>query len=216
MVWWQVLLTVTAAVIALVLFVPWYFDVSLSIGRASALIRVLFIRLDIGGLVSKGKGKKAAKKEDEPEKPEKKPKDDRSAAEKLNSLLDTLDMLMRPALRAANLLRRRLYVPELRFRLDFALDDPAETAMNYGRVCAFIFPLFGGFCSLVRVREPSVAVRPVFSGGGIECDFFMTVRLRIFDLVCAGAVFGFGVLMNRLKKRFCRGDRVPEAEAAVK
>lgn len=102
---------------------------------------------------------------------------------------------------AAKKLLRTLVVDRLDVCLRIASDDPADTAVNYGRACAAVYPAQAVLETVIRVRKRTVQVVPDFLQEKGEVTF--DVRVHVTPLRVIGAAIGFFIqyLVYTVKQR---------------
>lgn len=164
---WIVLLSLLGLLL-LLLIVPIYLRITFQ-GELTVKIR-------IWGIPFKLYPKK--KKKDKPPKAEKPRKNQKAKPEKLRkesfsvsqmlkedgvgAVVSYYTSLARMLSTEAKRLLRAITVDHLDIRLTVASADAAETAQNYGRVCAAVFPAEAMLESCIRVKRRRVRVDPDF------------------------------------------------------
>lgn len=78
--------------------------------------------------------------------------------------------------------------------------DAAATAVEYGRACEKIFPMYGFICSNFPVREYDCQVEPDFLGSIDKAKFAVSFSLRPIFLINAGIAFAVRVLLKVVLK----------------
>lgn len=77
---------------------------------------------------------------------------------------------------------RAVTVDKFSVRLIVAAEDPADTALQYGRLCAVVYPSVAVLEQAMRIRRREVRVEPGFlqAAGQVEADIRLhTVPLRL-------------------------------------
>ena len=153
---WIVLLSLLGLLL-LLLIVPIYLRITFQ-GELTVKIR-------IWGIPFKLYPKK--KKKDKPPKAEKRRKESFSVSQMLKedgvgAVVSYYTSLARMLSTEAKRLLRAITVDHLDIRLTVASADAAETAQNYGRVCAAVFPAEAMLESCIRVKRRRVRVDPDF------------------------------------------------------
>ena len=91
--------------------------------------------------------------------------------------------LMRAVLSRFGRLLSHVKADPLELELTVAGEDAAATAVEYGGVCALVYPLIGAVWSAVRVGRFRADIRPDFDGGQWSARLRVRLRLRpIFAL----------------------------------
>lgn len=163
---WIVLLSLLGLLL-LLLIVPFYLCVTFQ-GELTVKVRILGIPFKLY----------PKKKKDKPPKDEKSRKNQKATSEKqrkesfsvsqmlkkdgVGAVVSYYTSLARMAATGAKRLLRAITVDHLDVRLTVASADAAETAQNYGRVCAVIFPAEAMLESCIRVKRRRVRVDPDF------------------------------------------------------
>lgn len=91
------------------------------------------------------------------------------------------------------------------FDLDIAVggSDAACAAVNFGAVCAAVYPAAGALEKCMKFRARSINIVPDYSGGESRVRFRAKARVRLFFLVCAlvWALSHSGGLVKALKEQ---------------
>ncbi|NCC86962.1 MAG: DUF2953 domain-containing protein [Clostridia bacterium] len=92
---------------------------------------------------------------------------------------------------------KHIVIKELFVDLTVAGNDAADTAMNYGKTCAAVFPALGTICTNMKVREYNVDINPDFIAKKNNGDLHTVIAFRpIFILM---ALTGFGTkIINKI------------------
>ena len=191
---------VAAGASCALLAVPIYLRVTFH-GELTVLVRVWGSR---SGCIRarrsrKGEAPKAEKpKKSRKQKPGKLRKESMSVSQMLKedgvgAVVSYYTSLARLLSTEARRLLRAITVDHLDIRLVVASGDAAETAQNYGRVCALIFPAEALVESEIRVRRRKVRVMPDFLASKGEAD--LDIRLHA---VPARITWSFFRLLFRL------------------
>lgn len=142
------------------------------------------------------KAKKAKKKEQEKAKEEPGlPKIERMLRE--DGLVDTLSYLTDRAKlfgTTAKKLLKALVVKSLRVNVVVASEDAAQTALDYGRICAAVYPAEAVLECLTRVRHRSIAVNPDFLKEKGETDIRIHAKILPIRILWIAVIFIFGYI----------------------
>ncbi len=124
-------------------------------------------------------------------------------------------MLMETAKLAGTAAKRALAaitVDRLVLTIVVAAEDAAETATDYGKVCAGVYPALAVLETVMRVRRTDIAVAPDFlrETGEVRGE----LRLHIFPLrlVWAGIRFFAGYLGNTIRRQAKPEDGEPSSQ----
>lgn len=74
-------------------------------------------------------------------------------------------------------------VEKLNLNIKVATEDPADTAIYYGGVCAVVYPAIGLLNGLVSIRSQNVNVKADYETNKPEVDFIIIMKLRVFRAV---------------------------------
>ena len=86
-------------------------------------------------------------------------------------------------------------------------EDSAKTAMNYGEVCAAVFPAVGLMCSTIRVKRYKINITPDFIGSGNKAYFSAVISVIPIRIVNAAIIFLFQFLFKVLAKLLLGGRK---------
>lgn len=154
------------------------------------------------------------KKKDTGEKPAKKRK--AITAEQILYLLEALPPILGRALRR---LGRRVRVGPLKVWLLLSAEDPADTALLYGRVEAALMAALPILHRHLAIRDQDIRIYPDFEGNGTDWRLDVGVSIRLWDLLVIGLCAGGSGLkaligMKRLGAKDAAGDTKTRKRAA--
>ncbi|NLX94475.1 MAG: DUF2953 domain-containing protein [Clostridiales bacterium] len=86
-------------------------------------------------------------------------------------------------------------------------EDSAKTAMNYGEVCAAVFPAVGLMCSTMRVKRYKINITPDFIGSENKAYFSAVISVIPIRIVNAAIIFLFQFLFKVLAKLLLGGRK---------
>ena len=84
-------------------------------------------------------------------------------------------------------LLKGLVIETLVFNMRVSSGDAAQTAVDYGRECAVLYPLFGSVISRLRVRKYDINIYPDFLAG--KNDIFLKCDMSIRPISALNASF---------------------------
>lgn len=90
---------------------------------------------------------------------------------------------------------KHIVIKELFVDLTVSGNDAADTAMNYGKTCAAVFPAMGAICTNMKVREYDLEVNPDFLAKSNTGDLHTVLAFRPIFLVMA--LIGYGLKIMR-------------------
>ena len=152
--------------------------------------------------------KPAKPKKEKPPKKEKaeKPKKEKEALFQVRDILDQLDAIF--ALVKAELLclRSQVFFKKIRFVVAYSTGDAADTAIQYGAICALVYNFFLLFDHHFRIEEKTISITPLFTEKCFKADVLCLVQIRVYALfLMAGiaAVRAFSIYrkIRKNKKR---------------
>ncbi len=217
----QIVLLVLASIVAffiLILSIPVHVSFSYE-EQLHLSVRYLFLKFKILPLGEKKEKKPKKPKKEKAKKPAPEKKEEaQPKAKKKNPLLDMVkangyDGMMEILSNLGqifkkygkNLLRSMVF-EELDCYLVIGKGDAAKTAIEYGKACQKVYPLFGYLCSNHIVRKYDVSVEPDFlanrSKGELFIDFHLTIR-KIINATVAMVVR----LLFKVALKFLRGAK---------
>ena len=160
------------------------------------------------------KKKKASEKKDTGEKPAKKRKS--ITAEQILYLLETLPPVLGRALRRVS---RRVRIGPLKIWLLLSAEDPADTALLYGRVETALMAALPILHRHLAIRDQDLRIYPDFEGNGTDWRLDVGVSIRLWDVLVIGLCAGGSGLkaligMKRLGAKNAAGDTKTRKSAA--
>ena len=96
---------------------------------------------------------------------------------------------------------RRMVVELLWLEVDVATPDAAKTEMEYGGICAAVFPLRGFLGEIMTFSRERIVIPPDFSGEESRVRLRLRVRLRPIFAVWAAIRFLCELLLYKWKNR---------------
>lgn len=176
----------------------------------SCQIRYLFLKYNIPiateGQPVKPKKKKKRKKKKQP--PEPQPKGFSLA--RLKQTASILKDLLEAAWEPVKRIGKRVIVAYFDLDLRVATGDAAETAIQYGNVCAGVYGVLAALHNFMRFEKTRIQILPDFEHDAYRARFFCKIKIPVYILLLAGPQF----LFRFLKRLFVRTMQRKKAEAA--
>lgn len=141
-------------------------------------VKVMLFKVQVYPRTTKSSAK-TQNKDEESAKTNKKPK-------KTKSRMDYKG-LVRLILKAAGRLRRKIGVTKLIFNYTAGGIDPADTALQYGRVSAAVYGMLPEVCRIFNVRRKDISVNVDFDITKPKIELEVSVGLFAWQLVYVGA-----------------------------
>ena len=159
--------------------------------------RVGLIRVQILPAKEKKKPKK-----DKPKKEKKKP----AAAKEpwkptFSAVWESLPELWRIVKKALAMTFRRVRIDPLRIFAHIGGDDPADTAMLYGKISAAMFSVMPLLQELTNMPDPQIHLEPELQGGETKVSGEVGVSFLVWDLTVMGFACGVPLMKWFLKLR---------------
>jgi len=172
--------------------------------QLSAKVRYLFISYTI--VPQKEKDSKKAKKKAEGQKAEKK-EDNKSKIKGilkqkgLGGFLSLVKEFTGIATESAKRLLKHLVISNISTEIIVATEDAAQTALNYGYVCAVIYPTFSVIIGNCKCKKYNIRVVPDFDKSESEVAFSVKASVKLFFIISAAlsALFNFLKIMKSAK-----------------
>lgn len=117
-----------------------------------------------------------------PAKPEK-----RSLPETIKMVKVILDSIHAPF----NRLLKRIRLTDIAFYMKTVGENAAETAVEVGKVNAYIYGFYAYLKNFFKVQDPDILIAPDYYGEKSQTYFKMTVSLTLASALCASATFGW-------------------------
>lgn len=204
--------------IVLLLFAPITFKLEYD-EEFNAKLRYLFISYKIPNEEKEEKTKKK-KKRDKKKKVKKKEKEKKEGAEKKQSFTQRNISIIKKSFkfkgfegakkilslaaylvtRASRLIKRHLIIKELHVVMAVGADDAAETAVNYGKTCAYIFPSLGLICNTMKVRKYYADIYPDFIRPKSRAYIYANIKIRPIFVIGTGISALFHIIISPLLK----------------
>lgn len=90
---------------------------------------------------------------------------------------------------------KKIMIRRLRVEIRVASTDAAQTAVEYGAVCAAFYPWLSFFDNIANVKMKQINVTADFDSGRPQFSFSAIVKLRIINLL----IMAFGVFSEYTK-----------------
>ena len=154
------------AFLILLLLIPVYLSASFD-GKLGVRVRILFISFKLYPRPEKSE-KKQLKKETKKSKKQKAKEEELSRSEELlrdegiSAVISYYNEMVRLIGTAVKRFIRIIVVDRLIVNVIVASDDASETALNFGRVCAVIYPAQALIESVLNIRKRKITIVPDF------------------------------------------------------
>jgi len=204
---------------AFLLFAPITFKLEYD-EEFNAKVRYLFISYKIPSEEKEKKSNKK-KKKDKKKKPKKNKKEKANSGEKKQSFTEKNIGIIKKAFKfkgfegakkiislaaylvtkVSRLIKRHLIIKELHVVMAVGADDAAETAVNYGKTCAYIFPSLGLICNTMKVRKYYADVYPDFIRPKSRAYIYANIKIRPIFVLGMGISSLFHIIVSPLIKK---------------
>ena len=187
--------------IALFLTLPFHIEIRQedSLLVTVRLLGVKLYRFDPNAPEKEKKPKKKGKKKKKPG-DEKKPPDKKREKDKTKETLSLVFDLLGDAMRALGRLVKRLKIVRLRIRLTVAEGDAAETAVSYGKMCAYVYGGFATASNLIKIKNPDIKINADFTKEDYSFSLLCVVSVALWMPLVAA----FRLLWALLKRTVAR------------
>lgn len=155
--------------------------------------------------------KKKSKKEAAPKKKKEKPKKETPKIT-ARAVLDSLPELWRILKKGLRMTFRRVRISPMNVSAVIGGDDPADTALLYGRLSAAMYAAAPVLQELVRMPDPHIHLEPELQGGKTKISGEVGVSFLIWDLTVIGFACGVPLIKWFLRLR----KQPPKAENDTK
>lgn len=102
--------------------------------------------------------------------------------------------------KVSRLIKRHLIIKELHVVMAVGADDAAETAVNYGKTCAYIFPSLGLICNTMKVRKYYADIHPDFLRQKSRAYIYANLKIRPVFVIGMGISALFHIIISPLVK----------------
>ena len=132
--------------------------------------------------------KQKAKKKDQPNAPAKYDKKKKTQSKSISHYIDKYGDLVKSTFKAIGKLANHLKVNRMEIYVTVGDEDAAKVAIEYGAVCATLYPVLGFLDSKLDIKQSEVSIKPDYDSKTSKGSFYADVRIRAFHVL--GAVFG--------------------------
>lgn len=117
----------------------------------------------------------------------------------VEDLFGVLNVLFKELL----LLLKHCSIKKLKLNVVCSSSDAAETAINYGKCCAVVYPFAGFITSAIKVsnKNAHINVSCDYNGTGNICVYYICVSVQIFYLMCAALKILFSAIKSGIIKK---------------
>lgn len=189
-------------------------------------VRYLFFKFQLLPWEKKEKAPKEEQPAEKKEPEEKKPKEKPAKQNPLktfwqNEGVDGVIALIKETARIVSGMFRRIFkhviIDKLFLQMYIGSGDAAQTAIDYGKVCAEIFPALGTICSIMKVRKYDVDISPDFLANQNETELHTVITLRPIFVTNAAVVMLVKLLFKVVfKVLFSKPDKSNENRIEIK
>ena len=197
------------AFFAVLLIAPVHFKLRYNDGGLLVRARYLVIRLTFFPFKEK-KTKKPKKIKPDKKKSKPKPKPKRGGLGKrlaqmfkddgITGILSLLSEMAKIAAAASRKMLAAVVIDRLDVAIITASDNAADTAIQYGRICAVLYPAVAVVESSMRVRQRNISVNPDFLREDSAVTVDIAVHVRVWRLVWIGIYAGVRFIFEFLNK----------------
>ena len=157
---------------------------------ARLVLKIAFVKIQVFPEIKKKEKKKA--KRPAPSRKEKAEKPKRTVGETVKRVKAVIPTVVQ----ALNRLRRRLKVNQLTVIYTIASDDPADTAIKYGRVAAATSWLFPTLNSVLNIKKSFVKTQTDFVDTEDRIYICADVSIAVWELIYILLKLDFKAIMN--------------------
>lgn len=189
-------------------------------------VRYLFFRFKLLPWEKKEKAPTEEKPVEQKPPEEKKPNDKPAKPNPLkafwqNEGVDGVIALLKETARIVSGMFRSIFkhviIDKLFLQMYIGSGDAAQTANDYGKVCAEVFPALGAICSVMKVRKYDVDLSPDFLANQNETELHAIITLRPIFVTNAAVVMAVRLLFKVVfKVLFSKPDKSNENRMKIK
>ena len=156
-------------------------------------LRLGLIRVQV--LPRKSKEKRAAPKKKAPEKAKGKKKPKKEAPKiTASAVLEGFPQLWKILKKGLRMTRRRIRISPMKLWAVIGGEDPANTAILYGRLSAAMYAVVPVLQELLRMPDPQIHLEPDLQGGESRAEGEIRASFLIWDLVVMGFACGIPLI----------------------
>jgi len=118
----------------------------------------------------------------------------------ITGILSLLSEMAKIAAAASRKMMASVVIDRLDVAIIAASDNAADTAVQYGRICAALYPAVAAVESFIRVRRRNIIVSPDFLREDGAAAIDIAVHVRVWRLVWVGIYAGVRFIFGFLAK----------------
>lgn len=103
----------------------------------------------------------------------------------ISHYVDKYGDLVKSALKLLGKLTKHLTVNRLEVSVTVGDEDAAKVAVEYGAVCAALYPTLGLLDSVLEIKQSEINITPDYDSKTSKGTFYADVRIRAFHVVAA-------------------------------
>lgn len=103
----------------------------------------------------------------------------------LSGFIDLLKGIVNTSSFALKKFLKKVKVDKFALKITVISEDPAATAINYGKICAVVYPLISSLRSFVRIRDPQIEIKPDFKNVDSQksnVNFVANMHIFVFSI----------------------------------
>lgn len=193
---WIIALSILAF-LTLLLFCSIHFEVIYKDGEARVRLRYLFLRFRL--FPKKEKKKRKVEKEAGEEKEKEKPEEEKSAEKKKKTDFETLKNLVGSGYAGLKTIWRHLVFRVFVLRIVVGDEDAAECAMQYGKLCAYVYGGLAVAKNLMKLGTREISLSCDFEKNKTEYEVQASAKIRVVFIFGAAFRMLFHFIANTIR-----------------
>lgn len=158
----------------LFLFIPIYLNIYF---YESLCIRIRFLFLRFKFCFDEKQGKVIAKSKNIKKEKNILPKE-RKNKDIIKNIISLIKMVKIYIEKYLDTLLSHIIIKKLKLKVEIAGEDAAETAVNYGKVCALVYPTLSFLCNKITLKRKEINVFPNFYKEDSSVEFEAEIKAR--------------------------------------
>ena len=174
-------------------------------------LRYLFIFYTVYPQKEKKQNKKEKNTETKPQKTETKKEEQQTVSdirriikkEGISGFFEVLGDIGRIVLKLPVYIQKKLKISKLYLDISVSSDNAADTAVNYGKVCAVAYPALSVITGIFKYRSLSVSIYPDFDKKETEIFLHTVLKMSLLSII----IFAIKALLTFVKSMKILKDR---------
>lgn len=113
----------------------------------------------------------------------------KSRNKSISHYVDKYGDLLKAVLKSVGNLLKHLKINRLEVSVVVGDEDAAKVAVEYGAVCAVLYPVLGLLDSAIDIKQSEISIKPDYNSKTSNGRLYADVRIRVFHVLAAALNF---------------------------